>query len=161
MEPTNSFEQEVLRKLADLESLFRRRLVDDKAKGQLINEVMTDLEERRRLDSGENLAGVFTEVMDAADRLRSGTASDAALHESVIEEILTVFERRGFAEIDTAGTLDPLLHEVVEIRGDDSSGGMTTIVACRRRGFTHEGRVVRPARVVVQREPTSAPPTTT
>lgn len=59
-----------------------------------------------------------------------------------------VLEREGVKPIPDTGTFDPAVHECVErVEAEDAEPG--SIVEVLRRGYTLEGRILRPAQVKV------------
>ncbi|MGI6878973.1 nucleotide exchange factor GrpE [Microbacterium sp. gxy059] len=140
-------EADLAREVAELRSLFQRRLLDDRAKNQLIDQVQRDLAARRELDTGEAFAGLFREILLAVDRLRGEEAS-AALSASVADELIEILARRGLEPVADAGACDPDVHEVVEVVDAGAEPGQ--IVRVRRPGYTLGARLLRPAQVVVR-----------
>ena len=86
----------------------------------------------------------------AADSMREGLLMVRSLLESV-------FERHGVVEIPATGTpFDPAVHEAMGIDPDpDAEDGVVSKVV--QRGYTLEGKVLRPARVMVGGAPQAAP----
>jgi len=78
-------------------------------------------------------------------RLREGFS---LLHRSFLEFLTDA----GIAEIPTQGRLDPFLHEAVQqVEGPEGEEG--TILTCLQKGYTFNGRVLRPAKVAVRVRP--------
>lgn len=75
-------------------------------------------------------------------RLREGFS---LLHRSFLEFLTDA----GIAEIPTQGRLDPFLHEAVQ-QVEGSEGDEGTILTCLQKGYTFNGRVLRPAKVAVR-----------
>lgn len=145
--PTPDLAEEV----SELRRLFQRRLLDDRPKNQLIDDVRRHLAEREALDRGEAFAGLFQELLLAVDRLRAGAPGDA-LNASVVAEFLEILARRGVSAIPASGAPDPDAHEIVgAVKGSDSEPG--TIIEVRRPGYVLGGRLLRPAQVVVAADP--------
>ncbi|MCI9889465.1 nucleotide exchange factor GrpE [Micrococcales bacterium 31B] len=145
-----------IERLADsigyLQDLFQRKLMEDRAKNQLIEAVQGSLAAREALDSGAAFRGLFLEALVALDRLETEAATPE-LARSVHEELLEVFTRRGLSPVAAAGRADPRLHEIVgtEASGPDLPAGH--IVRVVRGGYTLGEHLLRPARVVVAVEP--------
>jgi len=79
-------------------------------------------------------------------------AAGVELTRSKLAQALEIAEVRA---IPTAGTFDPALHEAGETRVvPDKAPG--TILATTRAGYTWQGRILRPARVVVAAAPRGA-----
>lgn len=135
-------------KVQYLQDLFQRKLLEDRAKNQLIDAVQKSLAERDAIASGDAFRDLFKEALLALDRLRS-EQPDRELNESVIDELLEVFARRGLRQVPNEGHLDPRLHEVIETVPSSDEHPAGRIVYVEREGFVLGDRLLRPARVVV------------
>lgn len=131
-----------------LQGLFQRKLMEDRAKNELIEALRKSLLERDALASGDAFRDLFREALVALDRLRS-QQPDGELVESVHDELLDVFARRGLEAVPSDGQVDPSRHEVVGTVAASDELPPGEIVAVEREGFTLGGRLLRPARVVV------------
>lgn len=79
------------------------------------------------------------------DRI-SGNQDDFAI--SIGEELYDVLSRRGLKRIDAFGRFDPAMHKAVRmVEGNFIDA--PTISQVVRYGYTFNGRVIRPAEVVV------------
>lgn len=136
--------------VGELRDLFRRRLLEDKTKNQLVQSVQASLEARDALDRGDVFRDVFLEILLAIDRLATETPSPQ-LAASVRDELLEVMARRGLQPVPELQTLDARVHEVVGTAEapDQRDGAAERILEVRRPGYTLAGRVLRPAQVVV------------
>jgi molecular chaperone GrpE len=65
----------------------------------------------------------------------------------VHRSLVTLLERHGVKEIDTAGAFDPHVHEALLSQPSDAEEG--SVIDVVQKGYTLADRVVRPARVVV------------
>lgn len=84
-----------------------------------------------------------------ADSLRTGS-------EATLKLLATTLERFGITEIDPEGEpFDPELHEAMTMQpsADVEPGSVLTVV---QKGYALNGRLLRPARVVVASEPADA-----
>lgn len=135
-------------KVQYLQDLFQRKLLEDRAKNQLIESLQASLAERDAIASGAAFRDLFAEALVAVDRLRS-EQPDRDLNESVIDELLEVFARRGLEQVPNSGKLDPRLHEVIETVDPSDEHPAGYIVYVKREGFVLGERLLRPARVVV------------
>lgn len=133
---------------AQLQGLFERRLLEDRTKNDLIASVQRSLAEHDARVSGEAYGALFAEALLAIDRLGAHEPS-VALNESVIEELLEVFARRGLKAIEAEDRFDPSLHEAVESvpASDAIEAGQITEV--QRAGYMLGDRMLRPTRVVI------------
>jgi molecular chaperone GrpE len=143
---------DVARQLAELSDLFRRRLLEDRAKNETILALRQHLQAREELDTGAAFDAVFTETLLAVDRLVSEDAS-AELAASVATEILEVLGRRGLRALPSEGRADPTIHEIVGQEAGHPDVEVGEILEVRRRGYTLGDRLLRPAQVVVAAAP--------
>jgi molecular chaperone GrpE len=132
-------EDRLLRALADLDNLRKR--------------VARDLE-RERLESHRRILGDWLEVADSADRALAafGARADDPLAAGLAalgEQIEDVLRRQGVARVGAVGEpFDPETHEAV---GTTPAPGAPpgTIAGVVRPGYALDGRLLRPAQVVV------------
>ncbi len=133
--------------LSQLSDLFRRRLLEDRAKNALIEAVQEQARVANDQLARRDVESLFREVLLAVDRLREGPASEQ-LAESVAEELLDALRRRDLVEIDGDRAFDARVHEVVAtVVADDLPPN--SIASVERRGYALAGRLLRPARVVL------------
>ncbi len=101
------------------------------------------------------------ELLDVRDSLELGLgAADAADVESIVagsqatlKLLTTTFERFGLVELDPEGEpFDPEFHEAMTMQpsADAEPGSVLTVI---QKGYTLNGRLLRPARVIVAAEP--------
>lgn len=140
--------------LKGLQDLFVRRLSEDKNTKQLIRSLEQSLRERDDLDTHKAFAPLFKELLLAVDRLQSNDPS-LELNRSVAEEILDLLSQYGLNPINTNGSVDPRVHEVVGIASDGKSKDQTaaepgSICKVIRPGYLMGNMVLRPAQVVIQ-----------
>ncbi len=84
-----------------------------------------------------------------ADSLRTGS-------EATLKLLATTLERFGITEVDPEGEpFDPELHEAMTVQpsADVEPGSVLTVI---QKGYSLNGRLLRPARVVVASEPPDA-----
>ena len=99
------------------------------------------------------------ELLAVKDSLEMGIAADGASVESLIEgsnatlKLLgTTLERFGIVEVDPGGEpFDPEFHEAISVQPSDKvePGSVVTVV---QKGYTLNGRLMRPAMVIVASE---------
>jgi molecular chaperone GrpE len=89
--------------------------------------------------------------------LAAADASDVesilAGSEATLKLLSTTFERFGVVEVDPEGEpFDPELHEAMTVQpsADAEPGSVLTVI---QKGYTLNGRLLRPARVIVAAEP--------
>jgi molecular chaperone GrpE len=99
------------------------------------------------------------ELLGVKDTLEMGLAVEGASVESLLEGsnatlkmLASTLERFGIAEVDPAGEpFDPELHEAISMQpSDDVEPG--SVVAVVQKGYTLNGRLLRPAMVIVAAE---------
>ena len=101
------------------------------------------------------------ELLDVRDSLELGlSAADSADVESIVagseatlKLLSNTFERFGVVEVDPEGEpFDPEFHEAMTMQpsADAEPGSVLTVI---QKGYTLNGRLLRPARVIVAAEP--------
>lgn len=96
------------------------------------------------------------ELLGVKDTLEMGIAADGASVESLIEgsnatlKLLgSTLERFGIVEVDPAGEpFDPEFHEAISMQPSDDVEP-NSVVAVVQKGYTLNGRLLRPAMVIV------------
>lgn len=139
---------DIRQEVANLTDLFRRRLLDDKAKSSLYAALQDHAKASQDLLRYRAFESLFREALLAIDRLQS-EATTPELVESAVDELLEVFARRSLVPVDDAGEFDPRVHEAVESIPESDQMPAGSIVAVHRAGYTLDGRLLRPARVTV------------
>ncbi len=100
------------------------------------------------------------ELLAVCDSLEMALAADDASLESLregseatLKQLVTVMQRFGVEEVDPEGEpFDPALHEAMTMQPSDEvePGSVMTVF---QKGYALNGRLLRPARVVVAAEP--------
>lgn len=100
-----------------------------------------------------------TELLPVIDSLelavanapRADAASLTAGQQATLQLLQKAFEKLGIRQIDPAGApFDPSLHEAVMAQ-DSATAEPNSVLQVVQRGFELNGRVLRPARVIVSR----------
>ena len=99
------------------------------------------------------------ELLGVKDTLEMGIAADGASVESLIEgsnatlKLLgSTLERFGIVEVDPAGEpFDPEFHEAISMQPSDNVEPNSVVVVVQK-GYTLNGRLLRPAMVIVASE---------
>ena len=119
-----------------------------------------DVEHARKF-ALENFARDLLDVRDSLEMgLEAAESADAnAIAEgsaATLRLLATTFERYGVAVVDPEGEpFDPELHEAMSmVPAPDSEPG--SVVNVIQKGYTLNGRLLRPARVIVAAEPPAA-----
>ena len=103
----------------------------------------------------------FERAVEAASGRAQGEGSEAGSEASAIAEgielslklLLGAMERQGIAVVDPIGApFDPNLHEAMTMV-DNAEVEPGSVVDVFQKGYTVNGRLIRPARVIVARQP--------
>ena len=123
---------------------YRKRVVKEqtqlveRASGQLVERLLPILDN-------------FELALIAADRTKDYEALVRGV-EIVFGELMDLMHKEGLQKIDALGKpFDPTLHEAVLEVGDGPPEGEPVVAEVVRNGYTHKGKVVRPAMVKVIR----------
>lgn len=131
-------------KLDGLTDLFKRRLLDDRSRQILIEDLQARLTRAEKAASATALKPVVDGLALVIERLRA-TDPDDRLH--VVDELEYVIESlMGVAPISAAAgdPVDRLRHEVLSARGE---GRLLRVEELLRHGYEKDGVVLRPAKV--------------
>jgi molecular chaperone GrpE len=145
---------ELTDELARLEDRFKRSVADlDNYRKRVARDI-----ERQVTDARERFIRDWLEVVDSIDRALQHDP-DGRLAEPlgvVRRQMEAVLERSGVRRVGAPGEpFDPALHEAVAVRENDEAEDRT-VVEVLRSGYVLDGRVLRPAQVVVARRPPAA-----
>jgi len=141
---------DVHQEIIELKDLFRRRLLEDRDKKRLIDQLQDKLADKGPFR--EYMHPVVHQLALLIDRIDGYDGPDTDFSVSIRDELLDVLAGQGVHEVPTDVLFDPGHHEMVaaERRADLPHHTITTV---QGRGFSHGGWVFRPARVVVSVEP--------
>lgn len=134
-----NLEAQLKRALADYRNL-ERRVADDaltfahRSRAELVMKLLPVLDSLDTAVSGVN-----------NEETQSGWLQGVAM---AIKQFRQVLAEEGLVEVDTSGQFDPNLHEAIDLK----EGENDTILEVAQRGYTLNGKVIRPARVVVGRK---------
>lgn len=116
-----------------------------------------DVEKARRF----GVEGLAAELLGVADSLEMGLeAADNATAESLIEgkqatlkQLQTALEKFGVTAVSPEGEpFDPEFHEALTMQ-ESATVEPNTVITVVQRGYQLNGRLLRPARVIVAKEP--------
>lgn len=138
----------IVDKVEDIESLITRRLLEDKAKNSLIEELKQYLIYRQDLDKGEKFAPFMKQILQVIDRIESSEEKSDLLI-SIAEELLQILSLNGLQVIDNSGTIDPSMHEVVNTVAVTDEQSENNIVEVLQKGYLLNNRVLRPSKVTI------------
>ena len=110
----------------------------------------------------ERFAGDLLDVLDSLEMgLAAAGASAETLREgsqATLRQLISALEKHGVAGVDPEGEpFDPQQHEAMTMQPSETAepGSVITVI---QKGYTLNGRLLRPARVVVAAEPPPADP---
>ena len=138
----------IVDKVEDIESLITRRLLEDKAKNSLIEELKQYLIYRQDLDKGEKFAPFMKQILQVIDRIESSEEKSDLLI-SIAEELLQILSMNGLQVIDNSGMIDPSMHEVVNTVAVTDEQSENNIVEVLQNGYLLNNRVLRPSKVII------------
>jgi grpE len=138
----------IVDKVEDIESLITRRLLEDKAKNSLIEELKQYLIYRQDLDKGEKFAPFMKQILQVIDRIESSEEKSDLLI-SIAEELLQILSLNGLQVIDNSGMIDPSMHEVVNTVAVTDEQSENNIVEVLQKGYLLNNRVLRPSKVTI------------
>ena len=138
----------IVDKVEDIESLITRRLLEDKAKNSLIEELKQYLIYRQDLDKGEKFAPFMKQILQVIDRIESSEEKSDLLT-SIAEELLQILSLNGLQVIDNSGMIDPSMHEVVNTVAANDEQSENNIVEVLQKGYLLNNRVLRPSKVTI------------
>lgn len=138
----------IVDKVEDIESLITRRLLEDKAKNSLIEELKQYLIYRQDLDKGEKFAPFMKQILQVIDRIESSEEKSDLLI-SIAEELLQILSMNGLQVIDNSGMIDPSMHEVVNTVAVTDEQSENNIVEVLQKGYLLNNRVLRPSKVTI------------
>ena len=138
----------IVDKVEDIESLITRRLLEDKAKNSLIEELKQYLIYRQDLDKGEKFAPFMKQILQVIDRIESSEEKSDLLI-SIAEELLQILSMNGLQVIENSGMIDPSMHEVVNTVAVTDEQSENNIVEVLQKGYLLNNRVLRPSKVII------------
>jgi molecular chaperone GrpE len=144
---------ELTAEVAGLRDLFSRRLLEDRARQELYDQLYRQLEFANGQLARQFVAPLLRELILVVDRIETAARHAAAedVVESVRLELLDVLDRREVRRMDTTGQpFDPAWHTAVrEVAVDTVADRMVT--AEIRAGYLVGNQVLRPAEVEIGR----------
>lgn len=151
METSTSI-QSLTEELAALRDLFRRRLLNDKAQQQVVDELAKRLDNADRRAAAAIQAPVLRQLVLVLDRIDA----EAPLA-SVRDELTEILTRCGVLPLGpTAGLpFDPRFHHAVARLEVTDPAGDGTVATELRPGYLLDGTVLRPAEVTVGQLPST------
>ena len=145
---TEEFEQ-LQNRVSELENQLKRAVADYQNLEKRVSEGRSELTSFM----GAELVKRLLPVLDHLEQSLSGMSEEekqsgwAKGVELAVKEFKSVLQSEGLDEIVADGQFDPALHEAVDTR----DGVDNTILEVVRKGYNLNGKVIRPAGVVVGR----------
>lgn len=139
--------KEIEEKMQNLENQLKRAVADYQNLEKRIHEDALSVVQYARAEMINKILPVLDSLDQAVAGASEAEASSGWLKGVLmsIKQLRQVLSEEGLMEIEASGQFDPNLHEAVEVRtGEDDK-----ILEVVQRGYTLNGKVVRPARVVV------------
>lgn len=155
--------QELENKINELDNQLKRAVADYQNLEKRVQEGRSEL---TRWGTGELLVKILPILDHLETVVQSGRQVLSEQSESkdwfrgvelAVKELRQVLQSEGLEEIPAEGEFNPALHEAVDVRemppSLDSSGGPedNIILEVVRKGYTLNGKILRPAAVVVGR----------
>jgi molecular chaperone GrpE len=149
-EPPESDEQrDLAAELAQMEDRYKRALADlDNYRKRSVKET-----ERRIAESREAQLREWLEAVDSVERALLMELDNPVFEglRSVLDQMEAILARQGVQRLGAVGErFDPGRHEAVGVRFTDEAPDRT-VVDVARSGYVLDGRVLRPAEVIVSR----------
>ena len=145
-------QRDLAAELAQMEDRYKRALADlDNYRKRSARDV-----ERRIVESREAQLREWLEVVDSLERALFMQPEDPVVEglRAVLEQMEAVLARQGVTRMGAPGDrFDPERYEAVGVR-ETNEVPDRTVLEVARSGFAHDGRVLRPAEVIVSRAPT-------
>ncbi len=136
--------------LVNLEAQLKRALADYRNLERRVQDDATHFAHHSRAE----LVMKLLPVLDSLDQATSGiseTEAQSGWFQGVVmavKQLRQVLAEEGLQEVDTLGQFDPNLHEAIDLK----EGENDKILDVAQRGYALNGKVIRPARVVVGRK---------
>lgn len=135
---------EIKQQIAGLQDLFVRRLYDDKQKAALIS----SLEGKAAFAYMEPF---LSDIILVLDRLEKAGPENLEFASSIADELYGILNRRGVERIKVTAQFNPAQNKAVRVEDDDTAD-MPRVSRVIRNGYIFDGKVIRPAEVVVVRK---------
>jgi molecular chaperone GrpE len=129
--------------IVQLKDLFLRRLIDDKTKAQIVNDLTA------KLDS-LHLKPLCMDIALLLDRIYAHGGDDDFVS-SIAEELLMAFQKYGLEAIQSCAMFNPDTQKAIGI-SENSNLEEGTVVAILRKGYRLNGVILRPEEVIIARE---------
>ena len=146
----NELENQLKRAVADYQNL-EKRVSEGRSEltnfvgAELVKKLLPVLDHLETALAGIKQSGPALSDPERAERVEGESNGWVKGVELAVKEFNQVLESEGLGQIEAGGQFDPSLHEAVDTReGPDNS-----ILEVVRKGYNLNGKVIRPAQVVV------------
>lgn len=138
------------KKVIELENQLKRAVADYRNLEKRINEGRSELTKWGTSELLIKLLPVLDHLEQALEGVSEAESQTGWVRgvELAVKEFKNVLQSEGLDEVDTTGQFDPNLHEAL----DTTEGEDNKILKVVRKGYTLNGKVLRPAGVVVGRK---------
>lgn len=138
--------------LDSLNSLFQRRLLNDKAKNNMITDIENYLAQREKIDSGIAFTQLFKELLLALDSIMILDLSESE-KEALVGPILEVMYRRGLKECPNNEKFNPTFDEITGVVPISKTDNVENVVyEIVQKGYVLGDTVLRTRRVIVSKD---------
>lgn len=138
--------------LDSLNSLFQRRLLNDKAKNNMITDIENYLAQREKIDSGIAFTQLFKELLLALDSIMILDISKSE-KEALVGPILEVMYRRGLKECPNNEKFNPTFDEITGVVPISKTDNVENVVyEIVQKGYVLGDTVLRTRRVIVSKD---------
>lgn len=138
--------------LDSLNSLFQRRLLNDKAKNKMIMDIENYLDKREKIDSGIAFTQLFKELLLALDSIIMLDISESE-KEALVGPILEVMYRRGLKECPNNEKFNPTFDEITGVVPISKTDNVENVVyEIVQKGYVLGDTVLRTRRVIVSKD---------
>ena len=138
--------------LDSLNSLFQRRLLNDKAKNNMITDIENYLAQREKIDSGIAFTQLFKELLLALDSIMILDISKSE-KEALVGPILEVMYRRGLKECPNNEKFNPTYDEITGVVPISKTDNVENVVyEIVQEGYVLGDTVLRTRRVIVSKD---------
>ncbi|MDU5560170.1 nucleotide exchange factor GrpE [Anaerococcus vaginalis] len=138
--------------LDSLNSLFQRRLLNDKAKNKMIMDIENYLDKREKIDSGIAFTQLFKELLLALDSIMILDISKSE-KEALVGPILEVMYRRGLKECPNNEKFNPTFDEITGVVPISKTDNVENVVyEIVQKGYVLGDTVLRTRRVIVSKD---------
>jgi molecular chaperone GrpE len=142
-------QQDLVRKLDELNDLFRRRLVEDREKQKAFDALYRELNQSRAIADGQYLVPLIRRLINVVDRLRDSPGDFAPSIADELTEILATYEVEEVRP--TLPGFDPSTQEVASVVEAATADDDGTVAGVRRSGWRLGARLLRPVLVDIHR----------